>query len=100
MISRCSNHIFEVFHKDSTYFGLDKKYIENSKLELIVEVYKPLQIPEGMSYSERDVLLRKEELKAIKMEKPLSQLLTSDNLKKNRVEVVGAALDRLLKNFN
>lgn len=96
MMIRCSNHVYEVIHNDPTYFGLKKTHIDNEKLSLIVEVYESVEIPPGTSNSERDRTLRNRELSAIEKLKPLAQLETSDNLKKNRVEVVSAVLDKML----
>ena len=96
MMIRCSNHLYEVIHNDPTYFGLKKMHIDNEKLNLIVEVYESVEIPKGTSNSERDRMLRDREIIAIKTLKPLAQLETSDNLKKNRVEVVGDVLDKML----
>lgn len=95
MMSRCSNHLYNVFFNDPAYFGLKKEHIENDKLELSVEVYESVNV-KGKTYSERDCLLREIELSAIEKEKPLSQSQTSDTLSKKRVEVVSAAIDKLL----
>ena len=96
MMIRCSNHLYEVIHNDPTYFGLKKTYIDNENLSLIVEVYETVEIPQGTSNRERDRMLRDRELIVIETLKPLAQLETSDNLKKNRVEIVGAVLDKML----
>lgn len=96
MISRCSNHLYEVFHTDPSYFGLKTEDLKNGTLQLIVEVYKKVSIPNGTTNSERDILLRTEEESAIKKLGSLSQLSESDNLKKNRVEVVEDAIKKLL----
>lgn len=95
MISRCSNHLYNVFYNDPAYFGLKKEHLENNKLELSVEVYESVNV-KGKTYSERDCLLRDLEMSAIIKEKPLSQSSTSDNLLKERVDIVSAEIDKLL----
>ena len=75
MLIRCANHIYEL-EKDKSYFGL-KDYWEDKDIELIVDVYKNINV-DGLSSSERDILLREEELDAIEKLKPLAQLETSD----------------------
>lgn len=97
MIVRCSNHLYEVFHTDPTYFGLKSEHLENDKLKLIVEVYESVKIPDVMTYSDRDQLLCERELDAIKKRNPLSQLSTSDRLRKDRVKVVEDAINKLLE---
>lgn len=97
MIVRCSNHLYQVFHTDPTYFGLNLDYLKNDKLKLIVEVYESVDITDTMTYSDRDQLLYEKEMNAIKKRNPFSQLLTSDRLKKDRVKVVGDAINKLLE---
>lgn len=96
MLSRCSDHLYEVFHTDPSYFGLTDENLKNEKLQLIADVYKGVSLPEGIANSERDILLRLEEKTAIIELEPLSQKKNSDNLKENRVEVVQAAITALL----
>ena len=56
-----------------------------------------MDIANTMTYSDRDQLLYEKEMKAIKERNPLSQLSTSDRLKKERVRVVGDAINKLLE---
>lgn len=98
MISRCSYHLYEVFHNDPSYFGLTSENLTNEELELIVEAYKYVPLNDNITNSERDILLRSEEKLAIENLKPLSQNGNNDNLKKNRVEVVQSAITELLSN--
>ncbi len=98
MAIRCSNHLYEIFKNDSTYFGLGKEHLDDERLELLVDIYEPVSIEENMTHSDRDFLLREREKEAIKELKPLSQLSTSDNLNPNRVDVVGKAIKKLLNN--
>ena len=93
MLARCADHIYEL-KKDMSYFGLKEEYWADEELELIVDIFKSVNI-DGLSSSERDILLREMELKAIKEEKPLAQLETSDRLRKDRVEHVKKHLDSL-----
>lgn len=98
MLSRCSHHLFEVFHTDPSYFGLTKENLENKKLQLIVDIYKRVPLPDGISNSDRDILLRAEEMSAIEKVGSLSQNEKNDNLKKDRVRVVQKAIETLLSN--
>lgn len=97
MAIRCSNHLYEIFKNDPSYFGFKEEYLKEEKLELLVEVYHGLNATEPLTNSERDILLRKKEKEAIETLKPLSQLETSDNLRPDRVSVVSAAIENLLK---
>ncbi|MGF7013299.1 hypothetical protein [Ornithinibacillus bavariensis] len=96
MITRCSTHLYEL-HKDPSYFGLSVCDMTNNNLELNIEIFESLDIDEELSSGEKDILLRERELEAIKKLKPLSQLETSDRLKKNRVDIVQSFLKALLK---
>lgn len=98
MLSRCSNHLYEVFHTDPSYFGLSKENLENEKLQLVVDIYKRIILPDGISNSDRDIMLRTEELSAIKKAEPLSQNKNNDHLKTDRVMVVQKAIETLLHN--
>lgn len=98
MLLRCSYHLYEVFHTDPTYLGLTKEDLENEKLLLVVDTYKRVELSDEISNSDRDILLRTEELSAIKSIMPLSQNENNDNLKKNRVMVVQNAIKTLLSN--
>ena len=93
MLARCADHIYEL-KKDMSYFGLKEEYWEDEELELIVDIYESISV-DGLSSSDRDILLREKELNAIKKEKPLAQLETSDRLRKDRVEHVQKYLDSL-----
>lgn len=98
MLSRCSNHLYEVFHTDPSYFGLTKENLENEKLQLVADIYKSVKLPDGISNSDRDILLRAEEMSAIKEVGSLSQNKNNDNLKADRVKVVQNAIETLLSN--
>lgn len=91
MLARCAHHVYEL-KKDKSYFGLTKKNWEDDELELIVDIYESVDV-NRLSSSDRDILLREKELNAIKKEKPLAQLETSDGLRKDRVEHVNKYLD-------
>jgi len=96
MISRCSTHLYKL-HKDPSYFGLKVDNLSNDNYELNIEIYELIDIDEKLSSGDRDIMLREKEVEAIKKLKPLSQLETSDRLKKNRIEVVQSFLKELLK---
>lgn len=96
MLSRCSAHLYEVFHTDPSYFGLTKENLENEKLQLIVDIYKSIPLPDGITNSDRDILLRAEEKSAIETVGALSQNKNNDNLRQDRVEVVQDAIKKLL----
>ncbi len=98
MAIRCGHHLYEVFHTDPAYFGLTSEHLKNDKLEMIVEVYKLLSDKE-ITNGERDCTLKEMEHDAIKDVKPLSQLATSDRLNKERKNVVGKAIEDLLKKY-
>lgn len=98
MLSRCSNHLYEVFHTDPSYFGLKNEDLENERLQLVVDIYKRVELPSGISNGDRDILLRTEEMVAIKKMGPLSQNENNDNLKKDRVKIVQKAIETLLSN--
>lgn len=87
MMTRCSAHLYELY-KEPSYFGLKCDDLSNDNLELIVEVYESVNVDEGLSSKDRDILLREKELEAIKKLNPLSQLATSDRLNKERVDIV------------
>jgi len=93
MLARCADHIYEL-KKDMSCFGLKEEYWEDEELELIVDIYESINV-DGLSSSNRDILLREKELNAIEKEKPLAQLETSDRLRKDRVEHVKKYLDSL-----
>ena len=93
MLARCADHIYEL-KKDMSYFGLKEEYWDDEELELMVDIYESVNV-DGLSSSDRDILLREKELNAIKNEKPLAQLETSDRLRKDRVEYVKKHLDSL-----
>lgn len=98
MLSRCSNHLYEVFHTDPSYFGLTKENLKNEKLQLVVDIYKRVDLPYGISNGDRDILLRTEEMSAINKVGPLSQNEYNDHLRKDRVKVVQKAIETLLHN--
>lgn len=93
MLARCATHIYEL-KKDMSYFGLKEEYWEDEELELVVEIYESINV-DGLSSIDRGILLRKKELNAIKNEKPLAQLETSDRLREDRVEYVKKHLESL-----
>lgn len=93
MLARCADHIYEL-KKDMSYFGLKEEYWEDKELKLIVDVYESVNV-DGLSSSDRDILLREKELNAIEKEKPLAQLVTSDRLRKDRAEYVKKHLESL-----
>ena len=99
MLSRCSNHLYEIFHTDPSYFGLTKENLEDERLQLIVDIYvdkhERIYLPDGISNSDRDILLRSKEKSAIEERHPLSQNSTNDNLRKDRVEIVQDAIRSL-----
>jgi len=74
MLARCADHIYEL-KKDISYFGLKEENWEDEELELIVNIYESVDV-NGLSSSERDILLHDKELEAIKKEKPLAQLVS------------------------
>lgn len=92
MLTRCAQHIYEL-KKDKSYFGLTEHW-NDDEIELVVDIYESVEI-EGLSSSDRDILLREKELKAIEREKPLAQLETSDRLRKDREECVNKYLESL-----
>ncbi|WP_026906771.1 hypothetical protein [Paucisalibacillus globulus] len=96
MMTRCSTHLYEL-HKNPSYFGLKGDDLSIDNLELIVEIYELIDEVEGLSSGDRNILLRKKELEAIKKLKPLSQLETSDRLNPKRADIVRDYLDELLK---
>lgn len=98
MLLRCSKHLYEVFYTDPSYFGLTDDNLKNEKLQLVVDIHKRVLLPNDISNSDRDILLRAEELSAIIELKPLSQNPNNDNLKKDRVKVVQNAINMLLSN--
>ena len=98
MAIRCGHHLYEVFHTDPAYFGLTSEHLKNDKLEMIMEVYKLLSNKE-ITNGERNCTLKEMEHDAIKDVKPLSQLATSDRLNKERKNVVGKAIEDLLKKY-
>lgn len=93
MILRCANHIYEL-EKDKSYFGLTQDDWVNEELEIIVDIYEQVDTSE-LSSSDRNILLYEKELEAIKKEKPLAQLETSDRLRKDRVKCVQDYLNSL-----
>ena len=97
MLKRCSEHIYNVFNVDPQYFGLTVENLKNDDLQLIVEIYESVVLPEKILNSDRDILLREKEMVAIEKLKPLSQNETNDNLCKNRVEIVQAVIKELLE---
>ena len=76
MLARCAEHIYEL-KRDLSYFGLNDENWEDDELELIVDIYESVGV-DGLSSGDRDILLHEKELEAIKKEKPLAQLETSD----------------------
>lgn len=92
MISRCANHLYKL-ENDKSYFGLPNKWDEN-ELEIIVDIYEQVDTSK-LNASDRDILLYKKELEAIKKEKPLVQLETSDRLRIDRVQCVQNYLSSL-----
>lgn len=97
MAIRCSQHLYEVFCKNPSYFGLSEKHIKDNRLELIVEVYDAAKELNRESWRKRNFQLRNREQIAIDSEHPLSQMEKSDRLRRDRVAVVGKAIDRLLE---
>lgn len=93
MILRCANHLYEL-EKEKSYFGLTPEDWDKEELELIVDIYEQVDTSE-LSTRDRNILLLKKELEAIKKEKPLTQLETSDRLRKDRVEFVQAYINSL-----
>ncbi len=96
MALRCSNHLYEVFHTDPSYFGLTRENLEDGRLRMMVEIYEKVLMPEGTTNSERNILLREREKAAIEKLRPLAQVQGSDQLNKDRVEIVQKAIAELL----
>lgn len=72
MLSRCSNHLYELFHNDPSYFGLSEENLKDNELQLIVDIYEKVPLEDNISNSDRDILLREKEIAAIKKLSPLS----------------------------
>lgn len=92
MLKRCGEHMYELY-KNPKYFGLSERHLSDNDLELVVEVYQKLD--SRYSYPKSKYHLRKMESLAIAKLKPLSQNKHSDRLNKNRVNIVGNAIDEL-----
>ena len=92
MLKRCGEHMYELY-KNPKYFGLSERHLSDDDLELVVEVYQKLD--SRYSYPKTKYHLRKMESLAIAKLKPLSQNKHSDRLNKNRVNIVGNAIDEL-----
>ena len=95
MLSRCSNHLYELFHNDPSYFGFTKEDLKDDELQLIVDIYEKVSLEDNISNSDREILLREKEIVAIKKLMPLSQNRTNDNLNKNRSAIVKEAIKKL-----
>ena len=98
MLIRCSEHLYEVFHNDPSYFGFTQDNINDDSLMLIVDVYKSISLPDDISNSERDNILRNKEIEAIQALHPILQNETNDHVKPNCVEIVQAAIIKLKSN--
>ena len=95
MLLRCSNHLYELFHNDPSYFGLTKEDLKDDELQLIVDIYEKISLEDNISNSDRDILLHEKEIVAIKKLMPLSQNQTNDNLNRNRSAIVKEAIKKL-----
>lgn len=95
MLSRCSTHLYELFHNDPSYFGLTKEDLEDEELQLIVDIYQKIHLDDNISNSDRDILLREKEMEAIKTLKPLSQNKTNDNLDRKRTAILKKEIKNL-----
>lgn len=95
MLSRCSTHLYELFHNDPSYFGLTKEDLEDEELQLIVDIYQKIHLDDNISNSDRDILLREKEMEAIKTLKPLSQNKTNDNLNRKRTAILKKEIKNL-----
>lgn len=95
MLLRCSNHLYELFHNDPSYFGLTEVDLKDDKLQLIVDIYEKVSSEDNISNSDRDILLREKEMAAIEKLMPLSQNQTNDNLNRNRSAIVKEAIEKL-----
>ncbi|TGX98821.1 hypothetical protein E5357_07610 [Hominisplanchenecus murintestinalis] len=95
MIQRCGFHLYNIF-QNPTYFGLSHKHLTNDKLQLIVEIYESISFEKEISNEERDKILRDKEREVIIEKQPLSQCSANDDLRENRVEIVGSAIEQLL----
>lgn len=85
----------ELFHNDPSYFGLTKEDLKDDELQLIVDIYEQVSLEDNISNSDREILLRENEIVAIKKLMPLSQNRTNDNLNKNRSAIVKEAIKKL-----
>ncbi len=95
MLIRCSNHLYEIFHNDPSYFGFTKENLKDRELQLLVDIYDKVSLGDNISNSGRDILLRENEMEAIEKLKPLSQNVTNDNLNRQRSIIVKKAIDEL-----
>ena len=64
-------------------------------MQLIVDIYEQVSLEDNISNSDREILLRENEIVAIKKLMPLSQNRTNDNLNKNRSAIVKEAIKKL-----
>jgi hypothetical protein len=95
MMTRCATHLYKL-HSNPSLFGLKSNDLSNDNFELIVEIYESIDVDEGLSTRDRDILLREKELEAIKKLNPLSQLATSDRLNKKRMDIVQRFLKEII----
>lgn len=95
MLLRCSKHLYEVFHNDPSYFGFTKDDINDDSLMLIVDVFKSISLPDDISNSERDIILRNEEIEAIHKLHPIIQNETNDKVRADCVDIVQTAISKL-----
>ena len=95
MLLRCSEHLYEVFHNDPSYFGFTHDNINDDSLMLIVDVYKSISLPDNISNRERDIILRNEEIEAIHKLHPIIQNETNDKVRADCVDIVQTAISKL-----
>ena len=69
--------------------------MKDDELQLIVDIYEQVSLEDNISNSDREILLRENEIVAIKKLMPLSQNRTNDNLNKNRSAIVKEAIKKL-----
>lgn len=92
MLKRCGEHMYELY-KNPKYFGLSNEHLCDDDLELVVEVHEKFNPKYSLIKSK--YILKKKEYSTIEKLKPLSQNRSSDRLNKNRVNIVGNAIDEL-----
>ena len=86
MLERCARHLLKLL-EDPSYFGLSEAHLNNEKLGLRFSVLEDM--PQDTDIAE----VEEKEVRYIGELAPLSQLTTSDRIRKDRVEYVKNALN-------